>query len=74
MTWLENGYMLFAVAVGILLQVLVTEIPYFVILFKTTRLAVLEWGRLFVLAAVPLMVHEIFVLQDFLTKRVQERP
>lgn len=74
MNWLENGYMLFAVAVGILLQVLVTEIPYFVILFKTTRLAVLEWGRLFVLAAVPLMVHEIFVLQDFLTKRVQERP
>lgn len=73
MNWLENHYMLLAAAVGILLQVLVTEIPYFVELFKTSRLTMAEWGRLFVLAAVPLAVHEIFVLQDFLTRQMPEK-
>lgn len=73
MNWFENGYMLLAAAVGILLQVLATEIPYFVSLFQTSRLTLAEWGRLFLLAAVPLMVHEIFVLQDFLTNRMTEK-
>lgn len=73
MNWFENGYMLIAAAVGILLQVLATEIPYFVMLFQTSRLTIQEWGRLFLLSAVPLIVHEIFVLQDFLLNRVAEK-
>lgn len=73
MNWLENRYMILAVVMGIMLQVLATEIPYFVTMFGTSRLTISEWVRLFVLAAVPLMVHEIFVLQDFLTQMVQEK-
>ena len=65
----ENSTMIFATVAGIFLQVLVTEIPYFVSLFKTSRLAVEEWMRLFLLSATPLVIHELMVLQDFLQKR-----
>lgn len=70
MNHLENGYMLLAGAFGIMLQVLVTEVPYFVTLFGTSRLTLTEWGMLFGLASMPLVIHELLVLQDFLVKQV----
>lgn len=70
MNHLENCYMLLAGAFGILLQILVTEIPYFVTLFGTSRLTLSEWGLLFILASMPLVVHELLVLQELLIKRV----
>lgn len=64
MKHLDNYYMLFAWAAGILLQVLVTEIPYFVDLFGTSRLTLAEWARLTALSFTPLVIHELLVLSD----------
>lgn len=72
MNHLENHYMLFAWAAGISLQVLVTEIPYFVELFGTSRLSLSEWGVLGALCTMPLIVHELFILSDYLTKESGE--
>lgn len=66
MKHLDNVYMLIAWAGGVFLQVLVTEIPYFVGLFGTSRLTVTEWAMLGLLSAVPLAVHELLILSDFL--------
>ncbi len=58
----ENRYMLAALGIGLLLQVLVTEVPYLVMLFETNRLTPGEWGRLQLLALTPLAVHELLCL------------
>lgn len=62
MNHLENRLMILAVIVGVGLQLTVTEIPYFITLFGTCRLSVLEWVKLLVLASMPLLAHEILVL------------
>ena len=64
MKHLENYYMLFAWVAGILLQVIVTEIPYFVNLFGTSRLTLSEWITLAALSFMPLVIHELLVLSD----------
>ena len=53
--------MLLAVVVGVGLQLLVTEVPYLVAMFGTCLLAEREWGMLLLLAAAPLLAHEILV-------------
>lgn len=58
----NNPQMLLALAVGIALQVAVTEIPLLVALFGTVRLSVGEWARLIALSVTPLAVHELLVL------------
>ena len=62
MNHLENRLMIVAIFVGIGLQLLVTEIPYFISLFGTCKLSVFEWVRLLILASMPLLAHEILVL------------
>ena len=62
MTQLDNRLMLAALVVGIGLQLMVTEVPYFVQLFGTCRLTALEWTKLLGLAAMPLLAHELLVL------------
>ena len=62
MNHLRNKLMILAVTVGILLQLLVTEIPYFIRVFGTSPLAVKEWLMLLVLSAMPLLAHEIMAL------------
>lgn len=69
MNHLENKLMMLAFAVGIGLQVLVTEVPYFIRLFGTSRLSVFEWAGLLVLAAIPLAAHEILILLEYLSKQ-----
>lgn len=69
MNHLENVYMIIAWAAGIALQALVTEIPYFVNLFGTSRLSLTEWGSLGALASLPLIVHELLVLSEALQNR-----
>lgn len=64
MKHLENRYMLFALGIGLLLQMLVTEIPYFVTLFKTSRLSLEEWLVLGILSCMPLVVHELLVFSQ----------
>jgi len=69
MNHLENVYMLIAWGVGLSLQVLVTEVPYFVELFGTSRLSLSEWGTLAALSAVPLLVHELLILSNAMAQK-----
>ncbi len=62
MNHLENRLMILAFFIGLGLQVLVTEVPYFVNLFGTCRLSIFEWVKLLVLASMPLLAHELFIL------------
>lgn len=62
MKHLENKLMLAALCIGIMLQLLVTEVPYFIALFGTCHLELHEWGMLMILAAAPLLVHEVLLL------------
>ncbi len=62
MDHLANHYMIFACVLGVGLQALVTEIPYFVSLFGTSRLSLQEWGMLGLLSAMPLAVHELLLI------------
>lgn len=71
MNHLENPYMILAWGAGIALQALVTEIPYFVTLFGTSRLSLSEWLTLGVLSSMPLVVHELLVLSETLQKKAE---
>lgn len=57
----NNPYMLGAFAIGIALQVAVTEITPLIHLFGTVRLGLTEWMQLIALSATPLIVHELLV-------------
>lgn len=59
MNHLENRLMLAAAALGVLLQVLVTENSRLVALFQTAALSGTEWRELLFLAAAPLAAHEL---------------
>ncbi len=54
--------LIFAFFFGLFLQVAVTEIVFFEVMFETVGLSFAEWGRLLVLATVPLWFHELRVL------------
>ncbi len=69
MNHFANQYMVFAFAVGIGLQALVTEIPYFVALFGTSRLSLREWAILAGLSAMPLAVHELLLIAGVAEKK-----
>ena len=58
----NNRLMLLAFFVGFSLQLLVTEIPYFIGIFGTCHLELSEWLMLTVLSAMPLFAHELLVL------------
>lgn len=59
---LENRLMMLAIVAGVGLQLVVTEVPYFVSLFGTCQLTLFEWVNLLVLASIPLLAHELLVL------------
>lgn len=73
MNHLENRMMIVAFSVGIGLQALVTEVPYFIVLFGTCRLTVFDWVKLLVLASMPLLAHEILVLLSTDRVKVSQR-
>lgn len=62
MKHLENKLMAAAFAIGIMLQLMVTEIPYFIKMFGTCSLSLHEWLSLIFLASMPLLAHEILLL------------
>lgn len=68
MNHLENKLMLAAVALGVALQVMVTEIPGLVSVFQTAALSGREWGGLLLLSAFPMAAHELLVLLNKLQK------
>lgn len=57
-----NPVMAASFALGFALQFAVTEIPYLTGAFGTASLSLKEWIYLLVLAAFPLIAHEVFVL------------
>lgn len=65
MKHVDNKLMICASALGVMLQLLVTEIPYLTNAFGTVSLTGSEWIRLGILAAFPLLAHEIFILCSF---------
>lgn len=62
MNHLSNRLMIFAFFMGVTLQLLVTEVPYFIQVFGTCHLTLPEWGQMICLAAAPLFVHELLIL------------
>ena len=58
----NNKLMVFAVILGIGLQVLVTEIPFLNDFFKTTQLELTEWFFILGLSFLTLIAHELLVL------------
>ena len=62
MNHLQNRLMLLALAAGFVLQIAVTEIPFLTAAFGTAHLSLREWLRLLILAAFPLLAHELLVL------------
>lgn len=58
----ENKWMIGACIIGFLLQFAVTRVDFLIEAFGTVCLAPKEWGILAVLAAFPLLAHEIMVL------------
>ena len=71
----NNPYMLGAFAIGIALQVAVTEITPLIQLFGTVRLGLMEWLQLIALSATPLIVHELLVaVSRVRTHETQEKP
>lgn len=57
-----NPVLAAAFVLGVLLQMAVTEIPYLVGMFGTAVLGWQEWAVLLILAAFPVLAHEVFVL------------
>lgn len=71
---LGNKLMIAAFAIGMGLQLMVTEIPYFVTAFGTCTLSMAEWGKLLILAAMPLFAHELLLIFSRAdSKKLQER-
>ncbi len=58
----NNPLMIAAFTAGISLQILVTEFPYFIRAFGTCHLNISEWSGLILLAAMPLLAHELMLL------------
>ncbi len=70
MNHLENGLMIVACAVGFLLQLAVTEVPFLVEAFGTVQLEPAEWLKLSALAALPLAAHEgLLLLKRLIPKK-----
>ena len=57
----KNHLMLLSLAVGLILQMAVTEIPVLQTAFGTAQLSAAEWGLLGGIALLPLLFHEILV-------------
>lgn len=65
----DNIAMIGAFTAGLLLQVLVTEIPFLTEVFETSQLSLKEWLNLILLSAIPLVSHEIIVIGKKLFKK-----
>lgn len=54
----KNKFMIAVIFIGLFLQIIVTEIPFLVSIFKTEELSLIEWGWLLLMSLFPLVVHE----------------
>ena len=58
----ENPFMIVAFFLGLGLQAMVTEIPYFIQVFGTARLSLEEWCLLLGVSSIPLLAHELLLI------------
>ena len=65
----DNLAMIGAFTGGLLLQILVTEIPFLTEVFETSQLSLREWINLILLSMVPLLSHEIIVIGKKIFKK-----
>jgi len=68
----NNKLMIFAVCIGILLQVLVTKIPLCNDYFKTTNLGVGEWCYILGVSLFVLIAHETLILIGNVKKKLKK--
>ncbi len=66
---LDNKVMILALAIGIVGQVAVTEIPFLMDVFGTVRMSWKMWLFIVVISLMPLVVHEIWFLIKKLTRK-----
>jgi Ca2+-transporting ATPase len=62
-----------AFVVGLLLQILVTEIPFLSTAFSTVELTLKEWLLLAAVSTAPLIVHEIIILACLIINRIKKQ-
>ncbi|NLJ32781.1 MAG: cation-translocating P-type ATPase [Erysipelotrichaceae bacterium] len=62
-----------AFVVGLLLQILVTEIPFLSTAFSTVELTLKEWLLLAAVSTAPLIVHEIIILVRLIINRIKKQ-
>lgn len=55
----HNPYLLFTILLGICIQFLVTQIPFFQVMLKTASLNLIQWGVVFALSILVIIVNEI---------------
>jgi Ca2+-transporting ATPase len=55
----KNVFRLIAFVIGFILQILVTEVPLFINIFKTYRLSFVDWVWLILISMTPLFFHQI---------------
>ena len=65
----DNLAMIGAFTGGLLLQILVTEIPFLTEVFETSQLSLREWINMILLSMVPLLSHEIIVMGKKIFKK-----
>jgi ATPase, P-type (transporting), HAD superfamily, subfamily IC len=66
----SNKLMIIAFILGMILQIAVTEIPYLVNIFGTSRLNIREWSYLIGLSSVPLIAHEFLVACNWVVEKL----
>lgn len=66
----KNWMMLIAFAAGIALQLFVIETPVVQDVFSTANLDAAEWGITLAFSVLPLVIHELIVLFNFIKKKV----
>ena len=69
MNHFDNVAMIGAFAAGLILQILVTEIPFLTDVFGTSQLSIREWTNLILLSMFPLVSHEVIVFGKKLFKK-----
>lgn len=66
---LDNKVMILALVVGVIGQLVVTEIPVLTNMFSTVQLTASYWAVIFGLSLIPMIVHEIKVLVGRISKK-----
>ena len=69
MSHTDNLAMIGAFAAGLILQILVTEVPFLTDAFGTSQLKLMEWVNLTLISMIPLVSHEVIVIGKKLLKK-----